>query len=57
MMDKGLTTWLEMSLSIIHKESKSIAMVAKTEKTKLIFLLINMFKSGKIYSKILRIKK
>lgn len=57
LIDKGLKTWLEMDLSIIHKESKSIAMVAKTKKTRLIFLLKNMFQSGKIYAKILKIRK
>jgi|APSaa5957512535_1039671.scaffolds.fasta_scaffold44380_2 GT2 family glycosyltransferase len=57
LMEKGLATWLEMDLSIVHKESKTIAMVAKTQKTKIIFLLKNMLKSCKIYAKILKIRK
>ena len=57
MMDKGLVTWLEMDLSIVHKESRTIAMVTKTHKNKIIFLLKNMFKSGKIYAEILKIRK
>jgi GT2 family glycosyltransferase len=57
LMDKDLLTWLEMDLRIVHKESKSISMVATTKKARLIFLLKNMFESGKIYAKILKIRK
>jgi GT2 family glycosyltransferase len=57
LMEKGLTTWLEMDLSIIHKESRTIAMVTKTQKNKIIFLLKNMFKSCQIYARMLKIRR
>jgi len=53
---KGLKTWLCMDLSIKHKESKTIKMLKRTKKDRVIFLLKNMFDSCKIYAKILRFR-
>ena len=54
---KDLKTWLCMDLSIKHKESKTIKMLKKTKKDRVIFLLKNMFNSCKIYAKILRFRR
>jgi GT2 family glycosyltransferase len=53
---KGLKTWYEDSIHVLHKESKSVEMITKNHKNKVKFLLTHMFKSCKIFVKMLDMK-
>ena len=53
---QGLKTWYEDSIHVLHKESKSVEMITQNHKNKVNFLLTHMFKSGRIFVKMLDLK-
>jgi GT2 family glycosyltransferase len=53
----GLKTWYEDSIHVLHKESKSVEMITKSHKNKVKFLLSHMLKSGRIFVKMLDLKR
>ena len=52
---RGLKTWYDNRINVLHKESKTVELITKTHKNKVIFLLKHMFKSGRIFVKMLKL--
>lgn len=52
---KGLYTWFENSISVLHRESQSVEAVTKNQKDKIKFLLRHMFQSGRTFIGMLKL--
>jgi GT2 family glycosyltransferase len=50
---RGLQTWYDERIHVLHKESQTVEMITKTHKNKVKFLLTHMFKSCKVFVKML----
>jgi len=53
----GLKTWFDNRIQILHKESKTVEMITDSHRMKIKFLLTHMFKSCKVFVKMLKLFK